>query len=251
MSSFEIITCVPEAVEGYLQSSILGRAAASGTLHFQITALHDFGQGRHHQVDDAPYGGGSGMVLKPEPLVAAIEDARKRRPPGGPVRVILLCPSGQPFRQETAQRLAKAGEHLILVCGRYEGVDARVEAYVDERISLGDFVLTGGELAALTVVDTVARLLPGVLGNDASSLEESFQEGRLEYPQYTRPQSFRGEEVPEVLLSGDHARIATWRCEQGLERTRERRPDLLAAAEKTPPVRGISIQTLDESNRGE
>ncbi|MGZ6126045.1 MAG: tRNA (guanosine(37)-N1)-methyltransferase TrmD, partial [Myxococcales bacterium] len=171
-----------------------------------------------------PYGGGAGMVMKPEPLVAAIEAARQREPSA---RVILMSPQGAPFRQRKAQELAEHGA-LILVCGRYEGVDERVLRWVDEELSMGDFVLNGGEIAALAVIEAAARLVPGVLGNELSAHAESFAgEGLLEGPQYTRPPEFRGMKVPEVLLSGDHGKIAQWRKEQAVARTRERRPDLL------------------------
>ena len=175
-------------------------------------------------MDDTPYGGGAGMVMKPEPLVCAIEAARARVPSA---RVVLMSPQGRRFDQRKAQELSQR-EALILVCGRYEGVDERVLPFVDEEVSLGDFVITGGEFAALAIIDAMARLVPGVLGNAESPLQESFAgEGLLEGPQYTRPPEFRGSRVPEVLLSGDHAKIAAWRREQALHRTRDRRPDLL------------------------
>src|SRR5207248_1241313 len=178
----------------------------------------------HRVTDDIPYGGGAGMVMKPEPLVAAIESAKAREPSA---RVVLMSPQGARFDQAKAQELAGL-EKLILVCGRYEGVDERVLSFIDEEISLGDFVLTGGEFAALAVIDAAARLLPGVLGNELSAQAESFsRDGLLEGPQYTRPPDFRGLRVPDVLLSGDHAKIARWRQEQAVARTRERRPDLL------------------------
>ncbi|HEY5675309.1 MAG TPA: tRNA (guanosine(37)-N1)-methyltransferase TrmD, partial [Myxococcales bacterium] len=190
----------------------------------QVTDIRDVAAGKHRVTDDVPYGGGAGMVMKPEPLVAAIEAAKGREPQA---RVLLMSPQGRRFDQEKALELSQKPA-LVLVCGRYEGVDERVMGWVDEELSLGDFVLTGGELAALAVVDAVARLLPGVLGNELSAQSESFAgEGLLEGPQYTRPPEFRGLRVPEVLLSGDHARIAGWRREQAMARTRERRPDLL------------------------
>lgn len=207
----------------YLAASILGRARAAGLLDVVVHDIRDWAEGRHRQVDDAPFGGGQGMVLKPEPLVAAIEAME----PGDDVPVVLMSPQGAPFRQATAHRYASL-DRLVLVCGRYEGVDERVrEGWIDEELSLGDFILTGGELPALAVIDATARLLPGVLGNEASHADESFEAGLLEYPQYTRPREFRGMDVPDVLLSGDHGRIARWRAEQAMERTRRRRPDLL------------------------
>jgi tRNA (guanine37-N1)-methyltransferase len=220
----EILTLFPRMVAAPLEESILGKARARGLLHVRVTDIRDFAEGKHRVTDDVPYGGGAGMVMKPEPLVAAIEAAKERQPQA---RVVLMSPQGRRFDQEKALELSQKPA-LVLVCGRYEGVDERVMGWVDEELSLGDFVLTGGEIAALAVVDAVARLLPGVLGNELSAQSESFAgEGLLEGPQYTRPPEFRGLRVPEVLLSGDHARIAGWRREQAMARTRERRPDLL------------------------
>ena len=207
----------------YLEASILGRARTAGLLEVVVHDIRDWADGRHRQVDDAPFGGGQGMVLKPDPLAAAIEAVRADS--GAPV--VLMTPQGVPFRQVTARRYAER-THLILVCGRYEGVDERIrDGWIDEEISLGDFVLTGGELPALAVIDATARLLPGVLGNEASHADESFEAGLLEYPQYTRPREFRGMTVPDVLLSGDHGRVAQWRAEQARQRTKLRRPDLV------------------------
>jgi len=194
----------------YLEASILGRARTAGLLEVVVHDIRDWAEGRHRQVDDYPFGGGQGMVLKPEPLVAAIEAVRA----DSDAPVVLMTPQGTPFRQATARRFARQ-PHMVLVCGRYEGVDERIrDGWIDEEISLGDFVLTGGELPALSVIDAAARLLPGVLGNEASHADESFEAGLLEYPQYTRPREFRGHKVPDVLLSGDHGRVAQWRAEQ-------------------------------------
>ncbi len=248
---FELITAVPALVEGYLGGSILGRAAEAGVVSFSATGLHDYGEGKHHRIDDAPYGGGSGMVMKPGPAVSAVEAARARASAGERVRVLMTHPAGQRLDREMAHRLAKNYDRLIVLCGRYEGIDARVEAYVDEQVSLGDFVLTGGELAALAIVDTVARLLPGVLGNDASSAEESFEGPLLEYPQFTRPRSFRGEDVPAILLSGDHVKIAAWRLDEAVQRTRELRPDLLSDADSPLTNGKRSVEKLDEPAAGE
>jgi tRNA (guanine37-N1)-methyltransferase len=223
----DILTLFPEMVTGYLGESILGKAAQRGLVLFSAHDIRAHAEGKHHVTDDAPYGGGAGMVFKPEPLVAAIEAARGRLPGA---RVLLTSPRGQPLDQPMARALAEDPTDLILVCGRYEGVDERVRAFVDGEVSLGDFVLTGGELVALSVVDAVARLLPGVLGNAGSTASESFEDGLLEYPHYTRPPVFRGVEVPAVLQSGDHARVARWRRWQALSWTRMRRPDLLARA---------------------
>jgi tRNA (guanine37-N1)-methyltransferase len=222
--SIEVLTLFPRMVRAPLEESILGKALAKGLLRVEVTDIRDYAEGKHRVTDDVPYGGGAGMVMKPEPLVAAIEAARQRQPGA---RVVLLSPQGAPFAQGKAQEMAGRGA-LVLVCGRYEGVDERVLGWVDEEISLGDFVLNGGEIAALAVIEAVARLVPGVLGNELSAHAESFSaEGLLEGPQYTRPPEFRGLKVPEVLLSGDHGKIARWRKEQAVARTRERRPDLL------------------------
>ncbi len=230
MLSVEVLTLFPRMIAAPLDESILGKAREKGLLRVQVTDIREFAGGRHRVTDDVPYGGGAGMVMKPEPLVAAIESAKAREPSA---RVVLLSPQGRRFDQRAAQELL-AREKLVLVCGRYEGVDERVLEWIDEELSLGDFVLTGGEFAALAVIDAVARLLPGVLGNAESPVAESFAgEGLLEGPQYTRPPEFRGRKVPEVLLSGDHAKIAAWRREQALNRTRDRRPDLLQRLKST------------------
>lgn len=224
MLSVEVLTLFPRMIAAPLEESILGKARDKGLLRVQVTDIREFAEGRHRVTDDVPYGGGAGMVMKPEPLVLAIESARAREPAA---HVVLMSPQGRRFDQRKAQELA-GREKLIFVCGRYEGVDERVLSFVDEELSLGDFVMTGGEFAALAIIDAMARLVPGVLGNAESPLAESFAgDGLLEGPQYTRPPEFRGHKVPEVLLSGDHAKIAAWRREQALHRTRDRRPDLL------------------------
>ncbi len=221
----DILTLFPEMVSGYVSESILGKAAERGLVQVTPHDIRGYAEGKHRVTDDAPYGGGAGMVLKPEPLVAAIEAARARLPGA---RVLLTSPRGDRVDQPMARALAAAPTNLVLVCGRYEGVDERVRAFVDAEVSLGDFVLTGGELVALCLVDAVARLLPGVLGNAGSTASESFEDGLLEYPHYTRPAVFRAVEVPAVLQGGDHARVARWRRWQALRWTRERRPDLWA-----------------------
>jgi tRNA (guanine37-N1)-methyltransferase len=222
---FAILTLFPRMVEAPLAESILGKAREKGLLETRVLDIRDFAEGKHRVTDDVPYGGGAGMVMKPEPLVAAIAAARAWAPRAP---AILLCPQGARFDEGKAQELSRRSE-IILVCGRYEGVDERVRKYVDEQLSIGDFVLTGGEFAALSVVDAVSRLVPGVLGNEESPRTESFTaEPILEGPQYTRPPVFRGKRVPDVLLSGDHARIARWRRRQALVRTRDLRPDLFA-----------------------
>ncbi len=211
-------------IEGYASQSILGKAKDRGHVVLTVTDIRQFATDKHHITDDTPSGGGAGMVMRVEPLVAAIEAAKARQPTG---KVVLMTPRGAPFTQAVAHRYAQL-DALVLVCGRYEGVDERVLAYVDEELSLGDFVITGGELAALCVYDAVARLSPGVLGNAESAATESFEHGLLEFPQYTRPVEFRGASIPEVLQSGDHARIARWRRWHSLQLTRKQRPDLFA-----------------------
>jgi len=220
----DILTLFPGMCSGYLGESILGKAREAGLLEARVSDIRDHAAGRHRVADDAPYGGGAGMVMKPEPLTEAIEAARARLPGAW---VVLLGPRGRRLDQALARRFAEHGK-LILVCGRYEGVDERVVAAIDMEVSLGDFVLTGGELAALCLVDAAARLVPGVLGNEESAGSESFasEEALLEHPHYTRPPEYRGLKVPEVLLSGDHRRIARWRRRESLRATRERRPDL-------------------------
>jgi tRNA (guanine37-N1)-methyltransferase len=220
-----VVTLFPEVFGPALASGVLRRAREHGLLGVSLHQLRDYADGRHLAVDDAPYGGGPGMVMKPEPLVAAIEHAAAVDRP----RRVLLSARGARFDHARARALAGEAS-LLLVCGRYEGVDERVVAAVDEELSLGDYVVTGGEVAALVVIEAVARLLPGVVGNAASPLEDSFATGLLEHPQYTRPEEFRGVRVPDVLLSGDHAAIARWRRREALRLTLSRRPDLLAAA---------------------
>ncbi len=225
----DIVTLFPGIFAGPLQESILGRARDKGLVEISVVNLRDCAEGRHRVTDDYPFGGGGGMVLKPDPLFACVEALRG---PGS--RVILLDPQGRPFRQEVASELARL-PHLILLCGRYEGVDGRVrEHLVDDEISIGDYVLTGGELPALVVTDAVVRLLPGVLGDEEAPGKDSFGAGLLEGPHYTRPEEFRGWRVPAVLLSGNHARIARWRRVMALWLTWRRRPDLLETAELTP-----------------
>ncbi len=220
----EVLTLFPGMISGYASESILGKALARGHLALTVTDIRTFAPGKHRVTDDAPYGGGAGMVMKAEPLIAAIAAARGRLP-GAPV--LLMSPRGPTLEQSRVKGLA-AGGSLILVCGRYEGVDERVLAHVDGELSVGDFVLTGGELAALCVFDAVARLIPGVLGNASSAGAESFEQGVLEHPQYTRPPEVEGAKVPAVLQEGDHSRIARWRRWQALTLTRVRRPDLFA-----------------------
>jgi tRNA (guanine37-N1)-methyltransferase len=218
----DVVTLFPELFDIPLQTSLLGQAVSSGRLDVGVRNLRDHGLGRHRSVDDEPYGGGAGMVMRPEPIFDAVEAITS---PGA--HVVLLSPRGRTLNHELVAQLAEQ-EHLILVCGRYEGVDERVaEGLADEEISIGDYVLAGGELPALVVIEAISRLLPEVLGNAASLASESHRDGTLEYPQYTRPPQYRGHSVPEVLLSGNHGAIARWRKEQSELLTRERRPDLL------------------------
>ena len=218
----DVITVFPELFGPFLTTSLLGRAIDSGTLDVSVTNLRDHGLGPHRSVDDEPYGGGAGMVMRPEPIFAAVSSVRS---PDS--HVILLSPRGTRLDQAHVERLA-GHEHLILICGRYEGVDERVSEHLaDEEISIGDYVLYGGEVAALVVIEAVSRLVPGVLGNAESLASESHAEGLLEYPQYTRPATFEGHSVPDVLLSGDHGAVAAWRRARAEEITRLRRPDLL------------------------
>jgi tRNA (guanine37-N1)-methyltransferase len=225
----DVLTLFPELFEPFLRTSLLGAAREGGRIQVETHDLRRWTHDRHRTVDDVPYGGGPGMVMKPEPLVEAIEALAGPKGPERGARVILLSPQGLSFRQELAVRLAAETRPLLLVCGRYEGVDQRaIDLAVDLELAIGDYVLSGGEVPAMAVIEAVVRLLPGVLGNPASVETESFGTASLEGPQYTRPAVYRGLEVPAVLRSGNHAAIARWREEQALEWTRRRRPDLLA-----------------------
>lgn len=223
---FDIITIFPELFRGVLECGIIRRALQSQLLEVRVIDLRDFTSDRHRSVDDRPYGGGEGMILSPGPLFAAVEFCRSPEKETE-AQVVLLSPQGKLWSQETAQEFATIS-HAILICGRYEGVDQRVvDSLVDRELSIGDFILTGGEIPAMVILDSVVRLLPGALGNKESVLNESFCTGLLDFPQYTRPAEFRGMSVPEVLLSGDHARIDRWRKERALEKTRECRPEMV------------------------
>ncbi len=217
----DILTIFPRMLDGILGESMIKRAQEAGLVRIRCVNLRDYATGVHLTTDDRPYGGGPGMVMKPEPVFKAVDDLRRPE-----TKVILMTPQGEPFKQAAAQALSRE-EHLLILCGHYEGVDERIrEALVDLEISIGDYVLTNGVIAAAIVTDAVVRLLPGALGGEGAAEDESFTTGRLEYPQYTRPPVYRGMEVPEILLSGNHAEIARWRLAQSLKRTRERRPDL-------------------------
>jgi tRNA (guanine37-N1)-methyltransferase len=241
----DVFTIFPDLVEGYGHASLLGRARRAGVLDLRVRDLRSGAVDPHRSVDDAPFGGGAGMVLMPEPVFAAVETVEATD--GLPRPLLLLSPAGRRFDQSVALELAGSLEGFSLLCGRYEGVDQRViDHLVDGELSIGDVVLSGGELAALVVVETVARLLPGVLGNDESTVEESFAQGLLEYPQYTRPAVFRGWPVPEVLRSGDHGSVARWRLAQALRRTLERRPDLIEARGGLSPAEASLVGELGE-----
>ena len=228
---FYVISVLPEIFPSFLEHGLVGKAIASDKIAVETITPREFARDRHRTVDDAPYGGGSGMVMMPAPLIAAMDDAERRCAEAGagrPLRV-LLTPQGEPLTQARARALTQQSA-LTLICGRYEGVDERARRRCDLEISLGDFVLMGGEVGAMALIEAVSRLLPGVLGNAASIEEESHAQGLLEYPHYTRPADLDGELVPEVLSSGNHAAIARWRRTEALRRTRDRRPDMLAAA---------------------
>ncbi len=218
----DIITIFPEMLEGFLGQSMMKRAAEAGHVEFNLIQLRDFAEDKHRKTDDRPFGGGPGMLMKPEPMFKAVESVRTENS-----RVILMCPQGEPFKQSRAQKLSDE-EHLIFICGHYEGIDERIrQELVDEEISIGDYVLTNGVLSAAVVIDAIVRLRPDVLGGEGATESESFSEPLLEGPQYTRPANFQGLEVPQELLSGDHGAIAKWRREQAEKRTAARRPDLL------------------------
>ena len=222
---FDVLSILPEVMEEYLQTSILGRAQAAGLLTVNLHNIRDFATDRHRTTDDEPYGGGGGMIMKPEPIFSAVESVLGIEM--GRVPIVLLTPQGRHFNQSVARSFAQL-ERIVLICGRYEGIDERVRMHLaTDEISAGDYVLTGGELPALMIIDAVARLLPGVLGDQEAPSKDSLSDGLLEYEHYTRPAVFRGWEVPQVLRNGDHARIARWRYEQSLRRTLKRRPDLI------------------------
>jgi len=244
----DVLTLFPEMFDGVFNSSILGKAKEKGIVSPQAINFRAYSGNKHNTVDDYPYGGGGGMVLKPDPVFAAVEDLKldeNIKP-----RVILLCPQGAQFTQKKAEELAKE-QHLVLICGHYEGYDERIrEHLVTDELSIGDYVLTGGEIPAMVLIDSVVRLLPGVLGNETSAVTDSYSTGLLEHPHYTRPASFRGWDVPDVLISGHHANIEVWRREQSLLRTLQRRPDLLKSAPLTDKERRwVASQLKQEPNK--
>lgn len=235
---FDILTLFPALLDGPFSESILGKAIDKGLLQVKAHNLRDWAEGRHQVTDDTPYGGGDGMVMKVDPVARAVAELKQQQPQS---RVLLMSPQGKTFCQSDAERLSKE-PGLIFICGRYEGYDERIRTLVDEELSLGDFVLTGGELAAATIIDATARFIPGVLGAAGSALTDSFSDGLLEYPQYTRPAEFEGMKVPEVLASGNHKLIAEWRRREQLRRTLLRRPELL----DTAPLSEQDLSVLEE-----
>lgn len=233
---FDVLTLFPELFSSFLKETILGRAVKAGLIDIRLVNIRSFARGRHLVADDRPFGGGEGMVMKPGPMSRALESIDRTKDRS---LVLLLTPQGRPFDQPLAWELSRM-EQIILICGRYEGVDERIRTnYVDLELSIGDYVLSGGETAAMVLIDAVSRLIPGVLGGERSAQEDSFEGGLLEYPQYTRPRVFKKQEVPEVLLSGDHEKIRVWRRTESLKRTLERRPDLLEKAKLTEEDRRI------------
>ncbi len=215
------LTLFPEMYDGVLNSSILKRAKDKGIVDYHLVDFRDYSEDKHNKVDDYPYGGGAGMVLKPEPIFNAMDALEVENP-----RVILLCPQGAPFNQKMAEDLS-AEENIVFICGHYEGYDERIRTLVTDEVSIGDYVLTGGELASMTMTDAIVRLIPNVISNQESHEQDSFSTGMLEHPHYTRPREYHGMKVPEVLLSGDHKKIEEWRYNESLKRTKDRRPDLL------------------------
>lgn len=230
MLRFDVLTIFPNLLVSPLEEGIIRRAQESGAVAIHAHNIRDFASGKHAVTDDRPFGGGEGMVMKPEPIVRALRHVAEECPGG---HVIFVTPQGRPYHQGIALELAQK-DHLVILCGRYEGIDARVEQYIDQELSLGDYVLTGGELAALVIIDSVTRLLPGVLGCSDSAECDTFSRGVLKYPQYTRPRHFEGADVPEPLLSGDHQAIADWRLVASVQRTLARRPDLLREVTFSP-----------------
>ena len=244
MVQFDIITLFPSMFESPLSEGIISKAQKKGLIDIRVHDLREYTEDRHRTADDTPYGGGAGMVMKAEPIVRAIEAIKL---PIGNTRTVFLTPQGVLLKQERAKKLS-AYSQLIILCGRYEGIDERVLSFVDEEISIGDFVLTGGEIAAMAVLDVVARLVPGVVGDAASVSEDTFSNFLLKYPQYTRPDNFRGLSVPEILISGDHRKIAEWRSAESLKRTLKRRPDLIEKADLTDKEKK-QLENIKESER--
>ena len=243
---FDVLTLFPDLFHAFLKESILGRAVKKGLVEIKLTDIRDFARGPHRVTDDRPYGGGNGMVMKPGPVYRALQSVERFKEKS---LVVLLTPQGKTFEQSKAWELSQL-DQLILICGRYEGVDERIRKdLVDLELSIGDYVLSGGELGAMVVIDAVSRLLPGVLGGEHSATEDSFEDGLLEYPHYTRPEVFKGKRVPSVLLSGDHEKIRLWRRTESLKRTLERRPDLLKSASLTKEDKAILAKLKKKAQR--
>lgn len=244
--NFEVFTLFPGILEGPLNESILKRGREKGLLNIVVRNIRDYTEDKHRTADDSPYGGGAGMVLKPEPIFKAFE-AMKAEHPGEKLLTILLSPQGRRLDQQRAERLSEETRRIVLLCGHYEAIDERViDALVDEELSIGDYVLTGGELAALVVIDAAARLLPGVLGDEESAYRDSFGDGLLDHPHYTRPAEFIGRRVPDVLLGGNHAAIEKWRRRESLKATLRKRPELLATADLTDEDRNVLAELREE-----
>jgi len=243
---FDVLTLFPELFSSFLKETILGRAVKAGLVDIRLVNIRSFARGRHLVTDDSPFGGGEGMVMKPGPISRALDSIDRTKDRS---LVLLLTPQGRTFDQPLAWDLSRM-EQLILICGRYEGVDERIRSKgVDMELSIGDYVLSGGETAAMVVIEAVSRLVPGVLGGEKSSQEDSFEEGLLEYPQYTRPRVFKNQEVPEILLSGDHEKIRVWRRTESLKRTLERRPDLLKKAKLTEEDKRILAKLREKTEK--
>ncbi|CAM2756572.1 tRNA (guanosine(37)-N1)-methyltransferase TrmD [Dolosigranulum pigrum] len=239
----DVLTLFPEMIQEPMNHSMMKRAVEKGLVDINIVNFRQFGQGKHSQVDDTPYGGGAGMLLKPEPIFEAVDAVKSARETKSP-RIVLMDPAGRRFDQQVAEEFSKE-EHLIFICGHYEGYDERIRSIVTDEVSLGDYVLTGGELAALVMMDASIRLIPGVLGNQDSAVQDSHSSGLLEHPHYTRPAEYRGMEVPEVLMNGNHALIDQWRRDESIKRTARRRPDMLANIELTPREQEIVNDMLN------
>ncbi|UTR15122.1 tRNA (guanosine(37)-N1)-methyltransferase TrmD [Salipaludibacillus sp. LMS25] len=243
-----ILTLFPEMFDGLFSHSILKQAQQKGAVSYNVVNFRHYAKDKHNRVDDYPYGGGGGMVLTPQPLFDAVEDVQRQTTSNQKPRTILLCPQGELYSQQKAEKLAKE-EEIILICGHYEGYDERIrEHLIDEEISIGDYVLTGGEIGAMVIADSVTRLLPGSLGNEQSAVTDSHSTGLLEYPHYTRPAEYRGMPVPDILLSGHHKNIETWRRQQALRRTYERRPDMLESADLTDDDKAY-LQSIQSKNK--
>jgi len=239
----DVLTLFPDILTAYLNESIIKRAREKKLLEVRLYNIRDFASGPHRNVDDYPYGGGAGMVFKPEPLFRAVDSLKQD---GEPRKVILLSPQGRPFTQSAAEDYAKEARRFVFICGRYEGIDERVKTLVDEEISIGDYVITGGELAALVIIDAVTRLVPGALGDEKSAEEESFSWGLLDYPHYTRPREFREMKVPDILVSGNHREIWLWRRKEALKKTANVRPDLIEKIELTDVDKKILTEREEE-----